>query len=97
MRSTSSPRAVSMMIGVCDVARTLRHRLRPSSPGSMTSRISRSTRWSVMARAISRPSLAVVTLQELLRRYFAISVRVSRSSSTTRILGIAWAMATFCR
>ena len=50
MRSTSSPRAVSMMIGVCDCARTLRQRLRPSSPGSMTSRIRRSTRWSVMAR-----------------------------------------------
>src|ERR1700742_3274784 len=40
-----------------------------------------------MARLISRPSLAVVTLQELLRRYFAISDRVSRSSSTTRMFG----------
>src|SRR6266852_1474910 len=73
MRSTSSPRAVSMMIGICDSARTLRHRLRPSSPGSITSRIRRSTRWSVMARTISRPSVAVVTLQALVRRYFAIS------------------------
>src|SRR5665647_773229 len=86
-----------MMIGVCDSARTLRHRLRPSSPGSMTSRIRRSTRWSAMSRDISRPSLAVVTLQELVRRYFAISVRVSRSSSTTRMFGVAMAMRTFVR
>ena len=93
----SSPRAVSMMIGVCDCARTLRQRVRPSSPGSMTSRIKRSTLRSVMARTISRPSAAVVTLQALLRRYFAISDRVSRSSSTTRMLGIAWAMPIFCR
>src|SRR5260221_14665442 len=48
-----------------------------------------------MARTISRPSVAVVTLHALLRKYFAISVRVSRSSSTTRILGDAWAMPTF--
>src|ERR1700730_1136806 len=95
MRSTSSPRAVSMMIGICDSARTLRHRLRPSSPGSITSRIRRSTRWSVIARTISRPSFAVVTLQALVRRYFAISVRVSRSSSTTRMFGDAVAMTTF--
>src|ERR1700743_2854602 len=95
MRSTSSPRAVSMMIGTCDSARTLRHRLRPSSPGSMTSRINRSTRWSAIARAISRPSVAAATLQPLPRRYFAISDRVSRSSSTTRMLGDAVAMRTF--
>src|SRR6185369_9046658 len=75
-----------------DSLRTLRHRLSPSSPGNITSRINRSTRWSAMARAISRPSLAVVTLQELLRRYFAISERVSRSSSTTRMLGDAAGM-----
>jgi hypothetical protein len=37
------------------------------------------------------------TLQALLRRYFAISEWVSRSSSTTRMLGIAWAMPIFCR
>ena len=47
------------------------------------------------AGAISRPSTAVVTLQALARRYFAISVRVSRSSSTTRMLGDGWAMPTF--
>jgi hypothetical protein len=86
-----------MMIGVCDSARTLRHRLNPSSPGSMTSRIKRSTRRSAIARAISRPSVAVVTLQAWVRRYFAISARVSRSSSTTRILGEGWAMPLFCR
>src|SRR6202048_3369054 len=49
----------------------------------------RSTRWSAMARTISRPSFAVVTLQALVRRYFAISARVSRSSSTTRTCGDA--------
>src|ERR1700722_19056715 len=93
MRSTSSPRAVSMMIGVWDSARNLRHRLRPSSPGNITSRMTRSTRESASARAISRPSFAVVTLQELVRKYFAINVRVSRSSSTTRIFGGAgWGM-----
>ena len=48
-----------------------------------------------MARAISRPSVAVVTLQELVRRYLAISARVSRSSSTTRMFGVAMAMPTF--
>jgi hypothetical protein len=48
-----------------------------------------------MARAISRPSFAVVTLQALVRRYFAINVRVSRSSSTTRMFGDAKAMRTF--
>src|SRR5437588_6102252 len=95
MRSMSSPRAVSMMIGVCDRARTLRHRLRPSSPGSMTSRMSRSTRRSVIARAISRPSPAVATLQALVRRYLAISIRVSRSSSTTRMLGDGCTMPSF--
>src|SRR5437868_4206432 len=95
MRSMSSPRAVSMMIGVCETARTLRHRLRPSSPGSMTSRMSRSTRRSVIARAISLPSPAVATLQSLVRRYLAISIRVSRSSSTTRMLGDGCTMPTF--
>jgi DNA-binding response OmpR family regulator len=49
-----------------------------------------------MARAISRPSLAVVTLQALVRKYFAINARVSRSSSTTRMFGAAWAMAGPC-
>src|SRR5258706_1702423 len=95
MRSTSSPRAVSVMIDICDSARTLRHRLRPSLPGSITSRIRRSTRWSLMARTISSPSFVVVTLQALVRRYFAINVRVSRSSSTTRMFGVAVAMPTF--
>ena len=52
-------------------------------------------RWSAMVRAISRPSVAAVTLQPLVRRYFAISVRVSRSSSTTRMFGGAVAMRTF--
>src|SRR5580692_1169607 len=97
MRSTSSPRAVSMMIGTWDSARTLRHRLRPSSPGSITSRIRRSTRWSAIARTISRPSIATVTLQPLPRRYFAISDRVSRSSSTTRMFGDAVAMRSLVR
>src|SRR6185369_2666201 len=49
-----------------------------------------------MARDISRPSLTAVTLQELLRRYFAINVRVSRSSSTTRMLGEGLAMSFVC-
>src|SRR3569623_473436 len=49
-----------------------------------------------MARAISRPSLTAVTLQALLRKYFAINVRVSRSSSTTRILGLGMAMRFDC-
>src|ERR1700722_14458497 len=86
-----------MMIGICDSARTLRHRLRPSSPGSITSRMSRSTRWSDIARTISRPSIATVTLQPLPRRYFAISDRVSRSAATTRMFGDAVAMQGFGR
>src|SRR3954469_24882139 len=49
-----------------------------------------------MARDISRPSLTAVTLQALLRRYFAINVRVSRSSSTTRMLGLRLAMRFVC-
>jgi len=46
--------------------------------------------------AISRPSVAVVTLQPLVRRYFAINARVSRSSSTTRMFGDAVAMRDLC-
>ena len=72
----SSLRAVSMIIGICDSARTLRHRLRPSSPGNITSRMRRSMRLSAIARTISRPSIAVVTLQALVSRSFAMSVRV---------------------
>src|SRR4051812_7194621 len=49
-----------------------------------------------MARDISRPSLTAVTLQALLRRYFAIKVRVLRASSTTRMLGLGMAMRFVC-
>src|SRR3974390_2513221 len=48
-----------------------------------------------MERTISRPSAAVVTLQALVRRYFAISARVSRSSSTTSMFGGDRTMQTF--
>ena len=37
MRSVSSPRAVSMMIGMSERARTSRHSVSPSVPGSITS------------------------------------------------------------
>ena len=74
MRSTSSPRAVSMMIGVCASRAHLAAQAETVLARQHDVEDERSTRWSAMARDISRPSLTVVTLQELLRRYFAINV-----------------------
>ena len=48
-------------LGVADLLRRSRHRLSPSSPGIMTSRIRRSMRASAIWRRASRASLAVVT------------------------------------
>jgi hypothetical protein len=83
MRSTSSLRAVSMMIGTCELARSSRHSVSPSSPGSMTSSTIRSTRPRLNTRRISFPSRATLTRSPFFSRYSASSVRISWSSSTT--------------
>ncbi len=62
MRSASSPITVSMTIGIFDLARRSRQSERPSSPGSIKSRITRSMLQFARALRISLPSRAAVTL-----------------------------------
>jgi len=84
MRSTSSPRAVSMMIGMVDVARRSRHSARPSSLGSMRSRMTRS-KWSRASSArMPAPSATARTRRPCCERYPVSSSRSAGSSSTTR-------------
>jgi len=62
MRSASSPSAVSMMIGMAAFsARSLRHKVSPSSPGSIRSSSSRLKLPAESASRISAPLRAVVT------------------------------------
>ena len=87
MRSTSSPRAVNMMIGSCERLRSSRHSDRPSSPGSIRSSTSRSTCERSRIRRISRPSATVVVRKSCFSKYCASSPRISRSSSTITTCG----------
>ena len=87
MRSTSSPRAVSMMIGTCERPRSSRHSDRPSSPGSIRSSTSRSTCERSMTRRISLPSGTAVVRYSCFSRYCASRPRISRSSSTINRCG----------
>ena len=61
MRSVSSPFAVSMMTGTLPRARSVRHSTKPSSPGSITSRMTRSTRAASNAFHMPLPSATAVT------------------------------------
>src|SRR5438067_792207 len=87
MRSTSSPRAVSMMIGTCERLRSWRQSVSPSSPGSIRSSTSRSTCERSMTRRISFPSATAVVRKSCFSRYWARRLRISRSSSTMRRWG----------
>ena len=90
MRSTSSPRAVSMMIGTCERLRSSRHSDRPSSPGSIRSSTIRSTCERSRTRRISLPSGTAVVRNSCFSRYCASRPRISRSSSTIRRWGRSW-------
>src|ERR1039458_662266 len=85
MRSTSSPRAVSMRTGTWDFCRRRRRISKPSMPGSITSSTTRSTPgW----RALSRPRLpssAESTVKPSRRRNSPRRVASSASSSTSRM------------
>ena len=61
MRSTSSPRADSMMIGMLECARRSRAISSPDLLGSMTSRITRSTGICESRNSAASPSGAVRT------------------------------------
>ncbi len=61
MRSISSLRAVSMMIGVSLVARSRRVISSPSTWGSIRSSTTRSNVWRANASSAAWPSAAVVT------------------------------------
>jgi len=61
MRSTGSPRPLRMMIPTFVSFRIERASVSPSSPGSIRSRITRSTGDCAMTRRIPAPSCAVET------------------------------------
>ncbi len=66
MRSTSSPLAVSITIGVLSLAPRSRRMIdSPSSPGIIRSRISRSNRSRIHSRFIDGPPSAVTTAKPL--------------------------------
>ena len=66
MRSTSSPFAVSITIGVSSLAPRSRRMIdSPSSPGIIRSRISRSNRSRIQSRFIDCPLSAVTTEKPL--------------------------------
>src|SRR5664279_1485290 len=90
MRSMGWPRAVSMITGTFERARSVRQSVRPSSPGIIRSRTIRSMRAVSSAFHMAVPSAAVSVRNPLLARYSERSVRISRSSSTTRICGCAF-------
>lgn len=52
MRSINEPLAVSITTGVLELTRSSRHRLRPSSPGSITSSTIKSITFSSRRRRI---------------------------------------------
>src|SRR5262245_39117273 len=87
MRSMSSSRAVTMMMGIDDAARSRRQMLRPSSPGSMTSRMMRST-----LLELSNASMSAADPTEHGSKPFSAKMSysmraISASSSTHRMRG----------
>src|SRR5216683_5580513 len=89
MRLCASTRAVSMMIGTFEDARKSRARLKPVSPGIMTSRISRSKLSPPSLARASAAVSAVVTRKPSANRKRSKRSRIRRSSSTTRRCGAA--------
>ena len=83
--SVSSSRAVSMSTGTGRSAWMRRHTSRPSKPGSMTSRTTRSGRWSGRRGHGGRPVAARSTAKPSARSRAATDSAMVRSSSTTRI------------
>src|SRR5258708_18327824 len=85
MRSASALRPVRMMIGRSRDSRMRRAIDRPSSSGSLRSRITRSTISAPSTLSISAPVSAMETLKSCSLRYSLTSSRMAASSSTTRI------------
>ena len=101
MRSDSSARAVSMMIGMAAVAsfaRTRRHTSRPSTWGSIRSSTSSSGGRAAIVCSASRPEAARSVMKPALSRYRATSSAMSGSSSTIRMrVGICSCFRFGCR
>ncbi|MNP22335.1 hypothetical protein D3C76_1150050 [compost metagenome] len=76
-----------MRIGPGYWLRTRRQMLRPSSPGSIRSRMTRSGWLSMMRRAARAPSPSTLTSKPLACRYSAVSSARRWSSSTMRMRG----------
>src|SRR3954447_3852817 len=83
MRSYSSPRAVSMMNGTGPRPRIRRHTSRPSMPGSIRSRTTRSGQCAAARASASGPSPARSTTYPARSRYPVTTSATVGSSSTT--------------
>ena len=84
MRSVSSPRAVSMMIGVLDRARRARQTSKPEPSGNMTSRRTRSGSLSAARRSASAAVRATSVAKPSLSRAACSGSVIEASSSTIR-------------
>src|SRR5690348_13957215 len=80
-----------MMIGRSSDSRRRRAIARPSSSGSLRSRITRSTTSAASTRSMSAPVSATDTLKSFSVRYSRMRSRIATSSSTTRIWASNWA------
>ncbi len=81
--SVSSSRAVSIITGTGRWAWTRRHTSRPSKPGSITSRTSRSGCHASAVSTAAGPSVAVCTWKPSARSRAAMASTIVGSSSTT--------------
>jgi hypothetical protein len=81
--SVSSSRAVSIITGTGRCACTRRQTSRPSKPGSMMSRISRSGCQASAVSTAAGPSPAVCTRNPSARKRAAMASTIVGSSSTT--------------
>jgi hypothetical protein len=79
--------AVSRMMGMSVVSRSIRQSDSPSSPGIMMSRTTRSMALALRSRRISWPPSAAETRMPFLARYLASGSRISAESSTMRMCG----------
>src|ERR1700683_2725414 len=85
MRSTSSPCAVSMMMGTADLARTRRRTSNPRIPGNMTSRMISEYAPETERSRPSEPSWTASIWKPWDFRYCPTSSQSSTSSSTIRM------------